>query len=608
MVKSFSPELQEKESEFDKIPIFKLIPKNEITGYFVNFSDECSLLHLDPWDLSIRKFLKPSWNPMKNCIPSVRNIAKLEDRKIVINRSLKMNNSTCSARCVFAYTDRRIRVSSWVHIDEVSPALPCDVIEVQCTSLNYVYYNYLFSHTVPIPDKDKRQNKGDRPNVLIFVLDSTSFSNFARSMPKTRDFFLGELNAVEFKHLNRVDYNSVPNSKAFLVGKQMKTKLETPMNLFFPSDYDYNPCEVNADNDSYIAFDFQKAGYITCQSEESTVFGYNKCQGFKKNPTDHYWRPFSLRTIGNEAYKEFDFTLMDFLYRRSCLENYHHNFRYMDSFLRTYPEKSKFLMSWFNGPAHGDINGLFRADSDFYNFFKSHQEELKDSYVFFMGDHGIHYTDIAHTEVGHAELNNPFLIVSLPKGIKNKEVIETMKKNSKELISHFDIHATLVDIVDDYLDPQEIGRLPVHGSSLFKNLPQPRSCNTLHIPFEFCGCQVSLTSVVNPKLGIRIGKTIVTHMNKHVEYWFSRGICADLSLDENHGVSLEKIEAKQKVDFFKVKLRVRPGDVDYSGYVWIDPYYPERLSIVGQLLRKDFILDKINCTTVVDAKIYCICT
>lgn len=64
-----------------------------------------------------------------------------------------------------------------------------------------------------------------------------------------------------------------------------------------------------------------------------------------------------------------------------------------------------------------------------------------------MGDHGLRYTDIAGTEIGKMENNNPMLYVILPEKLRKDAALrKIMEENSKQLTVHYDIYATLMDI------------------------------------------------------------------------------------------------------------------------------------------------------------------
>lgn len=63
--------------------------------------------------------------------------------------------------------------------------------------------------------KEKRQKK---PNVLLFVIDSMSNSNWRRNLPKTLKFLKDKYRSIIFKSFVKVGDNSFPNAVSFLTG------------------------------------------------------------------------------------------------------------------------------------------------------------------------------------------------------------------------------------------------------------------------------------------------------------------------------------------------------------------------------------------------------
>jgi hypothetical protein len=115
-----------------------------------------------------------------------------------------------------------------------------------------------------------------------------------------------------------------------------------------------------------------------------------------------------------------------------------------------------------------------------------------------------------------------------------------MKKNSRQLIAHYDLHATMLDIArvcfhlikhstssifqygaemtsntrfdedtDDAIKP--FSSFSPFGSSLLRPFDPtvPRTCGTLKIPFEFCQCQflkANITTTETTLAGALAGK------------------------------------------------------------------------------------------------------
>lgn len=64
-----------------------------------------------------------------------------------------------------------------------------------------------------------------------------------------------------------------------------------------------------------------------------------------------------------------------------------------------------------------------------------------------MGDHGGRTGRVRQTLVGELEDNNPFFTISLPKHLRdNTDITTQLYKNSKELITHYDLYATFLEI------------------------------------------------------------------------------------------------------------------------------------------------------------------
>uniref|UniRef100_A0A914CD13 Uncharacterized protein n=1 Tax=Acrobeloides nanus TaxID=290746 RepID=A0A914CD13_9BILA len=64
-----------------------------------------------------------------------------------------------------------------------------------------------------------------------------------------------------------------------------------------------------------------------------------------------------------------------------------------------------------------------------------------------MGDHGLRFGQFRSTRVGQVEDNNPALFVVVPEKLRNNyPIMNMLQENSKQLISHFDLYASFVDI------------------------------------------------------------------------------------------------------------------------------------------------------------------
>ena len=86
-------------------------------------------------------------------------------------------------------------------------------------------------------------------------------------------------------------------------------------------------------------------------------------------------------------------------------------------------------------------------DRDMVEFFYENKEMMDNSFVILMADHGCRGCPAASTELGRFEINNPLLTISVPKELRHTDILGVLKENFKKLQSHYDIRATLLDIL-----------------------------------------------------------------------------------------------------------------------------------------------------------------
>lgn len=97
----------------------------------------------------------------------------------------------------------------------------------------------------------------------------------------------------------------------------------------------------------------------------------------------------------------------------------------------------------------------------------------------------------------------------------------------------------------------------MHGSSLFHHLPNPRSCRSLRIPFEYCTCQFEKVSVVGPQEFISgIGEFMVSWLNKEIEKNNATKKCEVLNLDTRKEVKVQEFEPKSRLNIYQVTVKV----------------------------------------------------
>uniref|UniRef100_A0A914PFE3 Sulfatase N-terminal domain-containing protein n=1 Tax=Panagrolaimus davidi TaxID=227884 RepID=A0A914PFE3_9BILA len=414
--------------------------------------------------------------------------------------------------------------------------------------------------------------------------------------------------AITFRHLNKIGLNSRPNGFAMLLGKAIYEILKSPMSQGYESDYKNDSfCKQFLDGDQFIGHRFQDDGYITMMSEDWAlgVFNWPSCKGFKTKPTDHYMRPFQLRLEGNKKWKSNE--MNEIIHKDLCKESFNYQMDYLQSFINSYPNEPKFSLTWMINLAHNDINALYHTDDYFYNFFKRNQKKLNNSYVIFMGDHGIRFGGLRNTNIGEIEDNNPFLFLSVPANLRtNTKLTNTLKANSKMLITHYDIYATFLDIVK----PKN-PRIPnplMKGNSLFQPLPQPRTCDKLFIPFQYCICKPkTITLPKNNTIAIPAAEKMIAQMNSNLRESDETIDCVLLTLNTNASIKVEEFVDKSNIKVYQITYSTLPGNGQFWGYI-SQMENNETLNILSEKFpRLNAYAPQAFCASTANFASYCFC-
>ncbi|ETN74307.1 hypothetical protein NECAME_13051 [Necator americanus] len=191
---------------------------------------------------------------------------------------------------------------------------------------------------------------------------------------------------------------------------------------------------------------------MTAQDFDVGMIYYPKCLGFSKSESDHVWRPFDLRRGDSTDFKK--------SLEESCSERHLEMLEYLEKFMYAYPGVPKIAQIWPTTLAHETLKDLFHSDDHFLNFFQRNKKFVNRSFFFFMGDHGPRREGIGELRLGQYENLNPFLMVIIPAIYRNTAIHDQLKKKAHELMTNFDIHATLMDILKRYYHGLDFSREP----------------------------------------------------------------------------------------------------------------------------------------------------
>ncbi|PIO77062.1 hypothetical protein TELCIR_00856 [Teladorsagia circumcincta] len=396
-------------------------------GKVESIFDTCPLILFNHLDKELLPFHHPNYTPKAGC-RIYEPLTKLIKGRVEVSGNSSKHN--CTARCLLPLKkDRTYNATSWLKVP--SPKIfECDIIETQCEK-GGVYESFL--HT------------------QIYE---------QRSLPKTIKYLKGELGAIQMEFLNKVGDNSRPNGFPLAFGKSIEGGARDLVGLppLIPDWNDAEICGKYLDQFSYHLKDYKEMGYKTmiAQDFDVGIIYYPNCLGFNRSEADHIWRPFDLRARES---KNFTKSLW-----QSCSEPHLEMMDYMEKFMHSYPGTPKIAQIWPTTLAHESLKALYHADKHFHKYFQKNRAVIDRSFMFFMGDHGPRREGIGKVRLGQYENLNPFLMVTIPSAYRNTSLHEQLRQKTFELMTNFDVHATLMDI----LKASSIKQLLDHGDILYE--------------------------------------------------------------------------------------------------------------------------------------------
>ncbi|CAI5449764.1 unnamed protein product [Caenorhabditis angaria] len=544
-----------------------------------NETDDWNICHFpkyDAWDDEIMKFIDPDSNSIKNCDKNFEILTELKNSTWSSSTSF-MNEENCRARCHRFKSETENSVDNWTN--QTGP-VDCEILETVCSDENGTdIYGWLHSQIIETPLEPPKMNISGLKqfDVVVIMIDSLSYTQAIRSLPRTLSYFKNHLKAVEFPYMNKVGENSRPNGAALWFGKSM-LKLDRS---FFKEPIikeDWNDdyfCDVFKDNETHLFREFKEYGYKTMLAEDwaAGLMTYPNCKGFRHQPSDHYMKPFQ------NAYEKYGENLTKkHLKGKFCREHHHSLLDYLQQFQNSYENIRKFSWIWAIELGHYYQNSIFHADRDFHKYLMENRAKLENSFVFLMADHGFRYGDILDTKLGRIEKNNPLTAISIPKELRETtEILEIMRENSRNLQTHYDTRATFLDILkyqskSGFSQTQPLNIPGEKGNSLLRHQPKDfRNCQTLPIPKEFCICQFETFEADNTtKLARNVGSKVIEEVNlKLNESGFSEK-CVEMQLENVTSLIQYKNQYKGSILYTVTVLAKKPSEAIFKANIIVN--------------------------------------
>ncbi|XP_059144628.1 uncharacterized protein LOC131931792 isoform X1 [Physella acuta] len=312
-------------------------------------------------------------------------------------------------------------------------------------------------------------------SVAVMVFDSMSRMSWLRRMPKTRDYMVKRLGAIELKGYNIVGDATTAAMIPILTGKH---------EIELPEARKHKAGSKPVDNFPWIWKSFQKNGYVTSWADADIDIGpFNlRLQGFEHQPTDYYMRPFYL--AASPTYRNY--------YRFCHGSELQHMvwFNWLRDIFYMYKHEPKFLVHFYSPLSHDDNNLITMADDDLKNFLENLETGgyLNNTLLLVMSDHGSRFADVRRTLSGKLEERLPYVSLRFPPWFKKKypSLVKNVKTNVNRLTTPFDLHETFKDILR--FDGAGLGDVMNRGISLFKEIPKSRTCHHADVAPHWCAC------------------------------------------------------------------------------------------------------------------------
>lgn len=306
---------------------------------------------------------------------------------------------------------------------------------------------------------------------------------------------------------------------------------------------------------------FELSGYITILSEDQVnQSSFNKHhQGFFKQPTDKYLRPYLMAV---EKYLA-PLKLHDIIHCVKSAPYVNHMFlmmRKLMGFKRDIPYFATFITNLFNDRQIS--TGMMMDNKLKENLFGLTEEMAgSETIIIYVGNSGLR---MERGEIGMMEARNPMLFVHLPEKFQEKfpELTKRFKKNKNRLVTPYDLHVTLRHILK--LATHHEVKLTSPGCklcrSLFTEIPPFRRCSDLGIQADSCPCNFEKMKNYLPVVKNLVDLTLKFIKGKASKI---RGRnCSKFEVSQINYVYKQKLSSKDLIYF--VNLELTPGGLQYE--------------------------------------------
>ncbi|KAL1430634.1 hypothetical protein MTO96_014828 [Rhipicephalus appendiculatus] len=253
-------------------------------------------------------------------------------------------------------------------------------------------------------------------------------------------------------------------------------------------------------------------GYRTMMLEEwvhLSLFTSFSSNGFRRQQTDYYLRHVVklMEELGEPVEDDIS-CLAPTTQTQELLD-------YLANFVKVMSQRPFFAFAWFIDITHERLNNAAYADEPFRQMLEALHASgaLNHTVLAFFSDHGLRKGDIRATYIGRLEDIQPFAFLVFPPWFleKNPEAARSLRVNQHRLTTPFDLHATLVELLDY---PDRKRPRTAYGLSLLNEIPEQRTCADASIRPKWCSCNVQGDAAVPRALARAMANRVVSDVNE----------------------------------------------------------------------------------------------
>uniref|UniRef100_T1J7E8 Uncharacterized protein n=1 Tax=Strigamia maritima TaxID=126957 RepID=T1J7E8_STRMM len=571
---------------------------------FAIFTPGCKIPKLDPFHPSVLKHILNFTGVNLECtsVPMVLEI----DNKLMINNKHALYNTKikCYFKTLTRQTEGRVLYGKAQPLADHPPTPIIDeFVMAECLNeSNQVIYQDFFAFIIDKPTVEERcrkvlrnGNTNESLSVVLLGLDSVSKNAYIRHLKRVDKLIREKFNFVELHGYNKLGLNTYPNMIPFHTGKM-------------ENEYPFNHRKVDLNILPMVWKEFARRHYRTLFAEDCYAmasFNYLK-EGFDKQPTDYYMRPFSIAVDKSEMSEK-------------VTEGCYHGrteasvvYKWILDLFNRFSDEPLFAYSFLTRLSHYSYNMVAYYDKPIYDFLvaMNNAGHLNRTIVLLFSDHGYRFGGLRTTYVGHLEDKLPYFFFLLPKWFPKMypNYYANMKLNERRLTTPLDIHATLLDISTNLqrvkaVDPSS------RSNSLFTPVSLNRTCSIANIESQFCTCFERQQVSVENESAIAGAKLLTENINQMISSLSNS--CAVLELKQiievsAHDVDIDRKE-KELYTNYLITFEVSPSKGIFQGIALFN-HMTDEYTIEKNIDRLNKYGNQSLCINDPHLRLFCYCS